>query len=249
MVKNVIILGAGRTGSSLLAGLIAHNRYWINQESIESRAGYPDGDYENPSLVKLNKDILTESGYGYTKVVSDCKVDITAIKKLVYADNIYKYKAFIQKCEENSPWLWKDPRLCYTIYFWQSLLELDNIDFLFITRNRYDIFRSYTKYQIYTTKTEVYRKYDEQITAVEAFLEENKVPCLKIHYPELKRKEELISKLNNYLGTSITIADYKAVERTGMRPNETELAFWLRYYWGVCKLKIGKNYEERRSSE
>ena len=37
--RNVIISGAGQTGSSLVASIIARNRYWINQESIVSRIG------------------------------------------------------------------------------------------------------------------------------------------------------------------------------------------------------------------
>jgi len=243
-LKNVIILGPGRTGSSFLAGFIALNRYYINQESIKDRLGYPSGDYENPDLVGMNKNIFFESGYGHHKVRYDRPVNILSIKKLAENRDIEKYRNFIGLCEQNLPWLWKDPRLCYTMYFWKYLLNLENIRFIFITRDRYQIFRSYTKYKVFFTRQDVYRKYDAQVNAIEEFFTANNIKPLKMVYEELWNKDTLIEKLNQFLGTDIGTEDYTAVHRTGITKKETESRFWIRYGIGLAKLKLQRSFEK-----
>ena len=102
-MKNIIILGPGRTGSSFLAGLISRNKFYINRSSIQSRRAYPDGDYENPDLISLNKNIFLGSGYGYPKDKFHKPVDVNAIKLLIKTSNIEKYNRFVTKCEKNKP--------------------------------------------------------------------------------------------------------------------------------------------------
>src|SRR5713226_606371 len=43
------------------------------------------------------------------------------------------YREFLAKCDEHRPWVWKDPRLWLTIYFWKSLLSLDQCRFILLT--------------------------------------------------------------------------------------------------------------------
>src|SRR5229473_2043132 len=38
-----------------------------------------------------------------------------------------------QNAMEHRPWVWKDPRLWLTIYFWKSLLSLDQCRFILLT--------------------------------------------------------------------------------------------------------------------
>jgi len=239
-MKNVIILGPGRTGSSFLAGLISHNRYYINLEQIGVRRAYPDGDYENPQLVDLNKKLFFASGYDHHKIRHGRSVDIDRMKNLAKTIGVDDFKLFLQKCEQNRPWLWKDPRLCYTIYFWQEFLDFNDIHVIFITRDHYQIFKSYTKHQIPLTRKEIYKKYDEQIRTVENFLKTNNLDALRIHFNEFKDKESLIHKLNRFLGTDITVDDYRAIHRKNISKKESEARFWLRYGFGFSKLKIAK---------
>lgn len=248
MMKNVIILGPGRTGSSILAGMIAHNRFYINMESIQSRDGYPDGDYENPELVALNKDIFFESGYGHHKIKFDRSVDIESMEKLGRTGDIEKYKNFVAKCDQNSPWLWKDPRLCYTIFFWKDMLDVNDVDIIFITRDPYQIFKSYMKYQVFFTKQDVYRKYDEQVGAVENFLRNTQMDVLRVDYEELKDIPVLVEKLNGHLNTNIKMEDYEAIYRSNFKKQEKPLKFWFRYGIGVTKLKIDRTIKGWRAS-
>jgi hypothetical protein len=244
-MKNIIILGPGRTGSSLLSGLISHNRFYIQREEVQSRIGYPDGDYEAPELVRLNKGIFFESGYNYHKIESDKPVDVSAIENLINNnDTVEKCKNFVIKCEQNSPWLWKDPRLCHTIYFWKHLIDLKNINFIFITRDRFKVFKSYSKFRIVYTKKEVYKNYDEQVMSVEKFLKSNKLDVLRIDYGELGDKQKLIKKLNSFLATDIMLKDFDYILKTNIKKKEPDTAFWIRYYLGATKLKLDRFVEK-----
>lgn len=243
-MKNVIILGPGRTGSSFLSGLIARNRFYINREAILEREGYPDGDYENPDLVDLNKDIFFESGYGHHKVKYNKNVDIGAMKALHENEDITKYKEIIKKCQSKKPWLWKDPRLCYTIHFWGKLLDFSAIKLIFIEREIYQIFRSYTKHKVFFTKKDVYRKYDDQVLSVNRFLKENNFECLNLNFDDLKDKQKLIDTLNNYLETDISLDDYNSIHRANITKKEPEIKFWLRYGLGVAKLKFDRVFQK-----
>lgn len=240
-MKNVIILGAGRTGSSFLAGLIARDTFYINKELIQSRQSYPDGDYENPELIELNKQILIESGHKYSKAEPYESVDIKSISALIHSSkNITVYQNFIKKCNQNIPWLWKDPRLCYTIFFWKELIDLKNINFIFITRNPNLVFRSHSKHRIKYSKNEVLKKYYEQTKAVEKFLSDHNIKALNVDYSELKHVD-IIKKLNNYLLTDIQNKNFDSIYKPVKKKKESEIFFLMRYYWGLTKLILLKN--------
>ena len=237
LMKNVIILGAGRTGSSLLAGLIAHNRYYINAEKIAARKAYPDGDYENPDLVDLNQKILLDSGYGYSKVMAHKPVDIAAIEQLALNTRDDVYADFLKQCEENRPWLWKDPRLCYTIYFWNSFLDLNDIQFIKITRDPYLVFRSHSKFQIKDTKKNIITNYYKQNDAVDAYLKKHGIKALTVDYSEMKN-QNVFKKLNDYLQTDISPDDYRAIKKENISKKEPDYKFMLRYMLGSGVLKL-----------
>lgn len=239
-MKNVIILGAGRTGSSFLAGLIAHKRFYINKKKIPSRGSYPDGDYENPDLIALNKKILKDSGYGFSKAMPEEAANIEAISQLAKYSSNHLYIDFLKKCEDKKPWLWKDPRLCYTIHFWDNLICKDDINFILITRDPYLVFRSHSKFRIKYSKADIIKNYYAQNASINKYLRNNRINALLMDYSELKHTD-IIEKLNNYLKTSISIDDYYYIKRNNISKKEPELFFKLRYFAGLMKLKFGRS--------
>ncbi len=233
-MKNVIILGAGRTGSSFLSGLISYRRYYIEQQSIQSRNSYPDGDYENPELKALNKKILHAAGYNHPHIVKSEFADINRIKA-VNNDNLHNECAdFVKHCGGKSPWLWKDPRLCYTIHFWDQFLTKDDISFIKITRDPYLVFRSHAKHHINFTLKDVVQTYHLENLAVDRYLSENNIPFLHIDYAQLKSRD-VIHIINDYLRIEITPEDYTHIRREGITKKESDLKFQMRYAASLVK--------------
>jgi hypothetical protein len=238
-------MGPGRTGSSILSGIIAQAGYFINADKLQKRMFYPGGDYENPDLVELNKSLLLKSGYGADKIVSFHEVDIAFMSNFAKSGETSEFEEFIEVCSDNSPWLWKDPRLTFTIYFWRNFITLNKIKFLFITRDRYQVFRSHSKYGIYYTKQEVYQRYAYQEQTANEFFSSHGLEPLRLTYAEIWQKDHLLTKLNNFLGTELTHVQYDNIVRPNLKKKESETTFWTRYYWGVLKLMakkvLGKN--------
>lgn len=236
-MKNVIILGAGRTGSSFLAGLISHRRFYIEKDSISSRDSYPDGDYENPDLKALNKKILKLSGYDHPKIDKSETASIEKIKSITVDSKNNVYKEFIARCEMNKPWLWKDPRLCYTIHFLDRFLDKNNINFIKITRDPYLVFRSHSKHHISYSLKSVIQTYHLENVAVDDYLSEKEIRFLNVDYSELKN-ENIIYKLNDFLGTSITTDDYNHIRKEGINRKESYYKFQTRYALGLLRNTI-----------
>jgi len=213
-MKNAIVLGAGRTGSSVLAGLIYQAGYYINAEAIEPRSRYPLGDYENPELQEMNRKIFQSVDYPFDVVQHDRYPSIERIKDLKWEDGDPAYKTFLEKNKANHPWLWKDPRLSFTIHFWGRRVDLGNTVFIHATRTPYQIFISHNKKWIKFTKESVYRTNREEVESVRAFAEEHEVDMLEIDHRDLTEDPaKILSRLNERLETRLTMADFNQVFR------------------------------------
>ncbi|MDY0131704.1 MAG: hypothetical protein RBR53_03455 [Desulforegulaceae bacterium] len=137
MKKNIVVFTTGSSGSSVLTGLIATQGYWLGEETKKLNFD----TYENSELVDLNIEILKASGFGRRDCNDIPPPSIEKISQLKKTLNPDIFQKFIDKCNANGPWLWKDPRLSYTIHFWDQFSEVNNADFIFIDR---DPFQSYS---------------------------------------------------------------------------------------------------------
>jgi hypothetical protein len=172
---NVIILTSGITGSSVLSGFLTRPGYWAGDTTHKK-----DYDtFESAELIRLNLRIFQQAGYAgnYLKEFStDAVARIASIKD---TSNCSPYREFLRKCAEHRPWVWKDPRLWPTIYFWANLLDLDECGFILLTRDlvqawvsctlRRDI-RSYDSFRLYETSVK---------NSILSFLTGNRLPYLQ----------------------------------------------------------------------
>ncbi len=240
--KNIIIIGHGRAGSSILAGLISRNGYYINKEAIKARKNYPHGDFENPDLIPLNEAIFQSAGYKYTMKALYKKVNTECIEAVAKQCDIKKYQNFINTCNSNAPWLWKDPRLIFTIFFWKHLLDLKNIHFILINRDPYQIFKSYAKGSIIFTKKEIFKWYQYRLELIEKFLAENNLKAFQIDYAQLWQRDTINTALSGLTGTDISEVDYNYIVKKNIKKKESGISFLLRYYFGIFLLPVRRTY-------
>lgn len=211
MKHNVIILTTGSSGSSVLAGVIGSQGYWLGAETKKLRFD----TYENAELVDLNIEILKASGFNRYDCNDIPPPSIGAIRDLASRIEIGPFNKFIEKSINHSPWLWKDPRLSYTIHFWAQLIEMNSIKFIFITR---DPIQSYSGL-ILTRKMPM--SFSQQLTmnqnyekSCEAFFVEKGIDCFRCIFEDfILDPEKFIQKLNTYLDLKISIKDVKSIYR------------------------------------
>lgn len=130
-MHNLIILTHGWTGSSVFAGLAAAGGAWLGDQTMLK----PDYDtHENAELVELNRRLLQDLAPGLNHEHAFSAQQVLAIARRAETMDLTPYRDFVDRCNQHRPWVWKDPRLTWTIRVWARLLDLRDLRFLVLTR-------------------------------------------------------------------------------------------------------------------
>lgn len=235
MRKNVIILTHGWTGSSVFTALIARAGYWYGEDTFQ-KIDY--NTYENLELIELNKRMLRELGFG-----SDHEHEFDADEILRLAENsksieLSPYREFVTRCNENSPWIWKDPRLTWTIRVWASLLDLENVAFIILTRDDEQAWIS-SNLRRHIQSRRFTHAYNHGITdSLKHFLSQANKDFLELEFEDLLlRPENTIVDINQHLGTQLALADLTNIynkrlyrKSNGLREKIKATAIYLKNY-------------------
>ncbi len=239
MKKNVIILTNGLSGSSVTAGLLARGGYWTGDSTFIKK------DYntnENNELIELNKTIMRSLGYhdDYKRAFSREAIDMIARRH----DELDKtpYREFVERCNANRPWVWKDPRLWLTIRFWRHVLDMDDVQFILLSRDYEQIWISEVHRRDIISPA-YSRAYNQGIReSLLDFFKENELPFFDLWYEDLVvHPDRTIPRLNEFLGTELTVDDLRKDFRGELfkkpRGLKDKLLAWAIYL---------KNYGERK---
>lgn len=237
---NVIVLTTGISGSSVLTGLLAKAGLWVGDETVfkDNITGKYE-TFENRKLVDLNESLIQAAGITFEakkRYDPDARNQFAAL-----ADNIdtAPYTDFIKECDGHAPWIWKDPRLFLTIGFWKNLLELDQVKFIVIYRNPYELWKSQTnKRIIYSYR---YLKDSEAQSRKELleYLGEQGIDYHLIEYDQFTQQPAAqIAKLNDYCNVTLSMDDWQGLyrETPAMDRYKRALMAYLIYF---------KNYGDR----
>jgi len=201
--RNVIILTAGLTGSSVVAGLLKDAGYWTGSRTAKKQ----DYDtFENHDLVAMNDRLLREVGYRgrFDRVFRRKEVD-ELIPRFAGVD-IDPFLQFLEECNRHQPWVWKDPRLCLTIPFWLQLLKRDHLHMILLSRQQSQVWISHIlRRQIQTPH--YCRAYMNGIyDLLSDVVKRHQISHLELNYEDLLlTPERTLEKLANFLGTKITM--------------------------------------------
>jgi hypothetical protein len=155
-MKNVIIAGAGRSGTSMLAGTLAGSGYYIGTDYLPPRDSNPKGFFEGREINAVNEHILTCSltaGQRFQQPVmrlarafglpwrraqalptrgESWLMPIPLSARIQGNAPIDKQ---IGMLTAQSPFCFKDPRFSYTLPVWLPHLDLEQTVFLCIFRH------------------------------------------------------------------------------------------------------------------
>ena len=131
-MRNCLILGSGRSGTSMVAGTLAQAGYFMGDHLYPSRHSNPKGFFEDPEINGINETLLaqvlpkrppllgnwffrdrpTQGQRWLARVSLDTSIPSSpAITKR------------IQAIVANEPYCLKDPRFSYTLPVWRPLLS------------------------------------------------------------------------------------------------------------------------------
>ena len=127
--KIILVLGMHRSGTSLVAQLIAKWGAYMGEEIMEANEFNEDGYWEDMKLFRFHEKILKEQSNTWY-----APPEILNTDKLIeeYGDEA---KLLVEQMDrKNQVWCWKDPRLIVLFDFWKKIL--DGRDIVYILSNR-----------------------------------------------------------------------------------------------------------------
>lgn len=231
--RNTIILTTGSSGSSVLAGILGTKGYWLGERT--KQIGFDT--YENAELVDLNIELLRLSGFNRRDCNDIPPPSIGKMKVLADSRNIERFRLFVEKCNTRGPWLWKDPRLSYTIHFWKSLLDLNAIDFIFIEREpRQSYAGLLLKRQVPMSYAQHNLMNQQYKQSCKQFFAENSLQFLHITFEKLlAQPDRCLEEIGSHLNFNLTINDLQRVYRGELQRKRWPVLYFYKavlFYFG-----------------
>lgn len=192
MPKNVLIVGMPRSGTSLSANVFVNQGYFVSEDSDSqlrhSDIHNPFGYFEAEMLIENNVDIFKAAGFPHHNTWKFDAITDEQANKIDTVAPIAHHMEFIKSQNARSPWVWKDPRLCYTLAYWWKLVDQRNTAILLLTRNKEDIYQSFVRVgwrkdgpQV---RDEVYKRIEAHWKFAEDTVNKYNIPHIKVDYSE-----------------------------------------------------------------
>lgn len=125
-MRDILIAGAGRSGTSVVAASLAGAGYWMGGRLYRGRRANPDGFFESARINRLNSDLIQVSGStlalpprkrgeGLVPWQQSWLIAKDPQEELV-ADRRQRWR--LRRVVRRSPFCLKDPRFSYTADCW-----------------------------------------------------------------------------------------------------------------------------------
>ncbi len=138
-MKNCLIMGFGRSGTSLMGGILHEAGYYMGEDLYPPRDTNPKGFFENALINGINERILKK--YDFTSLNRENPLKDSKWSPF-NPDDGHRWLTYIEKDTEvnfsdepidddiknvlsHKPYAYKDPRFNYTLNVWNKYLEND----------------------------------------------------------------------------------------------------------------------------
>ncbi len=212
MKSNVVIVGMPRSGTSMVANIFVEAGYFVSSdEEKDLRAGdefNPSGYWESQQVIDANDEIFTAVGFQPDNTWLSEAITGNQASKILELSPIQGHSEIVKKFNQNKPWIWKDPRLCYTIGYWWKFFENTNTKIIFLRRDEGEIYNSFLRLNwrdsSQASKDDVLLRIEEHIEFARHSLNSLKIPNIEVWYSDFKNKPNQVSKqLEQFTGINI----------------------------------------------
>lgn len=131
-MRNVIILGSGRSGTSMVAGTLRKAGYYMGRKLHSPRPTNPKGFFEDEEINFINEKILSKTVPGRPPLFGRWFFKdkpmfrqrwLTRVPLGAKPFSSQKIRARIRNVTDKKPFCFKDPRFSYTIPVWRPFLK------------------------------------------------------------------------------------------------------------------------------
>jgi hypothetical protein len=212
-VKNALVVGPPRSGTSLTAAVFARNGYYVGamaKAAVREGDDYnPFGYFEADDLIERNVALLQRAGFPFHntwKFEAISEETIARIPELPPSD---EDRRLVASYEARSPWLWKDPRLCFTLGYWWKLLDPAQTAVFLIDRDPEQTLHSFRRVGWGAGERDVMlQRIRRHARAAAEAVESLHIPHLAVLYEDyLRRPEEVARRINDLFGLKLRPED------------------------------------------
>ena len=134
-MKNVLVIGSGRSGTSMAAGMLAKAGYYMGPNLMPATPGNPKGYYESYDIENINETILKSAIPPKPKMFRTFfrnrpgkgQYWLTTLETDAVLRSDASIDEQISNLTDRRPYCYKDPRFCYTLPIWQPHLASDTV--------------------------------------------------------------------------------------------------------------------------
>ena len=208
-MNNIVILTHGWTGSSVFAALLGRAGHWLGAETVQ-KVDY--NTHENAGLVDLNRRLLDELAPGINHEHHFSENDVDLIARRAEQMDLAPLRAFVAHCGSHGPWLWKDPRLTWTMQVWNQVIAPAEVSYLILTRETVQAWVS-SNLRRHVQSVQFTRDYNDGITRANLrFVQRTGRPYGLLSFEDLLlRPQATLDSLNTTFGTALAMTDLRAV--------------------------------------
>lgn len=130
--RNVVVVGSGRSGSSLVAGLVATAGHHMGRRLLRANDANPRGFFEdfrtllvNEQLLAPYTDVLPQPRYTRCRIYPRPLVELQRWLAVLWPEVAVQARPELEPKMRatlvDGPWCRKDPRFCHTLPVWEPL--------------------------------------------------------------------------------------------------------------------------------
>ena len=190
MPRNVLVVGMPRSGTSMTAGIFTRAGYFVadepEDELREGDGGNPHGYWEAESLIERNVEVFRAAGYDYHNTWLFDPIGPEAVRRIASLPPLPGHEEFVRSYDESAPWMWKDPRLCYTLAYWWKLLDPERTRIVLTQRDPEAIYQSFLRLgwrePSDEARADVLGRIDDHLAAARSAVDELEIPYMVMEY-------------------------------------------------------------------
>jgi len=115
---NVLILGSGRSGTSMVAGSLRRAGYFMGEQLYAARDANPLGFFEDPEINGINEALLAPHVPAEQRLGAN-QLWLAALERSVGGVPKPEIAQRMKSLLRREPWCFKDPRFAYTLPSWR----------------------------------------------------------------------------------------------------------------------------------
>jgi len=191
----------------------------------------PGGYWEPAKLVDSNVEIFRAVGFEDHNTWTRREIGHEQSEAIYALQPQNTHKTLLSQYQENQPWVWKDPRFCYTLGYWWPLMDPEKTAVLLLTRNPEDVYRSFMRIKwrkdVAEDKDEFIRRINDHIDAARACIKRMNIPHIEIDYSSYSsRPAETAEAIGDFFDLRLTADDLGYNEKY----NHSSLSGYLEFY-------------------